>query len=34
MRCLQLAYIPGAERWLQGQAIDIVIPVEYRLVDS
>ena len=34
MQCLQLASIPGAAQWLQGQAIDIVVPVEYRLVDS
>jgi protein TonB len=34
MECLQLASLPGAARWLQGQAIDIVVPVEYRLVDS
>ena len=34
MQCLQLASIPGAALWLQGQAIDIVVPVEYRLVDS
>jgi protein TonB len=32
MHCLQLASIPDATRWLQGQAIDIVVPVEYRLV--
>jgi protein TonB len=34
MECLQLASIPGADRWLRGQAIDIVVPVEYRLVDG
>jgi len=34
MECLQLASLPGAARWLHGQAIDIVVPVEYRLVDS
>ena len=34
MECLQLASVPGAARWLQGKAIDIVVPVEYRLVDS
>jgi protein TonB len=34
VECLQLASIPGAAYWLHGQAIDIVVPVEYRLVDS
>ena len=34
MQCLQFASLPGAVRWLQGQTIDIVVPVEYRLVDS
>ena len=34
MRCLQFASLPGAARWLRGQTIDIVVPVEYRLVDS
>ena len=34
MQCLQLASIPGAAQWLQGHAIDIVVPVEYRLLDS
>ncbi len=34
MECLQLASLPGAAHWLQGQAIDIVVPVEYRLIDS
>ncbi|MGB5177358.1 MAG: energy transducer TonB [Gammaproteobacteria bacterium] len=34
MQCLQFASLPGAARWLQGQTIDIVVPVEYRLVDS
>lgn len=32
--CLQTARIPDAERWLQGESTDIVIPVEYRLVDG
>lgn len=34
MQCLQFASLPGAARWLQGRTIDIVVPVEYRLVDS
>ena len=34
MKCLQLASLPGAAQWLQGHTIDIVVPVEYRLVDS
>jgi protein TonB len=34
LQCLQLARIPGATQWLQGHAIDIVVPVEYRLLDS
>jgi periplasmic protein TonB len=34
LECLQLASLPGAAHWLQGQAIDIVVPVEYRLIDS
>jgi protein TonB len=32
LQSLQLASIPDAEQWMQGQAIDIIIPVEYRLV--
>ena len=31
---LQLVNVPHASRWLNGHAVDIVIPVEYRLVDS
>ena len=34
LQCLQFASLPGAARWLQGRTIDIVVPVEYRLVDS
>jgi protein TonB len=34
VRSLQLASVPRAGRWLNGQAIDIVIPVEYRLLDG
>lgn len=32
LQTLQLASVPDAEQWMQGQAIDIIIPVEYRLV--
>jgi protein TonB len=32
LQSLQLASVPDAEHWMQGQAIDIIIPVEYRLV--
>jgi periplasmic protein TonB len=32
LQSLQLASVPDAEKWMQGQAIDIIIPVEYRLV--
>jgi protein TonB len=32
LQSLQLASVPDAEQWMQGQAIDIIIPVEYRLV--
>lgn len=31
---LQLASLPHATQWLNGQAVDLVIPVEYRLLDS
>ena len=34
MESLQLASVPGAAQWLHGAAIDIVVPVEYRLIDS
>jgi protein TonB len=34
VRSLQLASVPHAGRWLNGRAIDIVIPVEYRLLDG
>ena len=34
LQCLQLASIPGAAQWLQGHATNIVVPVEYRLLDS
>jgi len=32
LQSLQLASVPDAPRWMNGQAIDIIIPVEYRLV--
>jgi len=32
LRSLQLASVPDAEQWMKGRAIDIIIPVEYRLV--
>jgi protein TonB len=32
LQSLQLASIPDAEQWMQGQPFDIIIPVEYRLV--
>jgi protein TonB len=32
VQSLQLANVPDAGQWMQGQAIDISIPVEYRLV--
>ena len=31
---LQMASIPGARQWLHGHSIDMLIPVEYRLLDS
>ena len=34
LQCLQLASIPGAAQWLRGHAINIVVPVEYRLLGS
>jgi protein TonB len=34
LQSLQLASVPDAEKWMQGQAIDIIIPVEYRLVEG
>jgi len=32
LQSLQLASVPDARQWMNGQAIDIIIPVEYRLV--
>jgi len=34
MKSLQLASIPGASQWLHGRSIDMLIPIEYRLLDS
>ena len=31
---LQLASVVQADQWLNGKSVDIVLPVEYRLVDS
>ena len=33
-QALQLARLPHVKQWLNGRAIDIVVPVEYRLLDS
>ncbi len=34
VKSLQLASIPGAGAWLHGRSIDMLVPVEYRLLDS
>ena len=34
LRSLQLAHVPDAAQWLDGEAISIVVPVEYRLIDG
>ncbi|MDX2455872.1 MAG: energy transducer TonB [Gammaproteobacteria bacterium] len=34
LQSLQLANIPDAVQWLDGETVDIVVPVEYRLVDG
>jgi len=34
LQSLQLANIPEAAQWLNGETVDIVVPVEYRLVDG
>ena len=31
---LQLANVPDAAQWLRGRAIDMIVPVEYRLIDG
>ena len=33
-QALQLASLPHARQWLNGQAVDLIVPVEYRLLDS
>ena len=34
MESLQLANIPNAAQWLHGETTNIIIPVEYRLIDG
>ena len=34
LQCLQAANIPDATQWLRGKPADIIVPVEYRLVDG
>jgi len=34
LQSLKLANIPDAAQWLHGETRDIVVPVEYRLIDS
>jgi protein TonB len=34
IKSLQLASIPGARQWLHGHSVDMLIPIEYRLLDS
>jgi protein TonB len=34
LQSLQLANIPGAAQWLHGNAVDIIVPVEFRLIDG
>mgnify|MGYP001555694611 FL=1 len=34
LQSLQLARIPEAAQWLHGETVDIIVPVEYRLVDG
>ena len=34
LQSLQLANVPDATQWLGGKAIDLVVPVEYRLIDG
>lgn len=34
LQALQLASIPDAAQWLHGETADIVVPVEYRLIDG
>jgi len=34
VQSLQLANVPDAAQWLQGEPFDIVVPVEYKLIDG
>ncbi|HAJ92522.1 MAG TPA: hypothetical protein DCO71_07920 [Gammaproteobacteria bacterium] len=34
LQSLQLANVPDAAQWLQGETVDIVVPVEYKLIDG
>ena len=34
LQSLQLANVPDAAQWLHGEAIDIIVPIEYRLIDG
>ena len=34
LQSLQLANVPDAAQWLQGETIDMVVPVEYKLIDG
>jgi len=34
LQSLQLANVPDAAQWLQGKTRDIVVPVEYKLIDG
>jgi len=34
LQSLQLANVPDATQWLGGRAIDLIVPVEYRLIDG
>jgi len=34
LQSLQLGNVPDAAQWLQGKTVDIVVPVEYKLIDG
>lgn len=34
LQSLQLARIPDAAQWLNGETVDMIVPVEYRLIDG
>ena len=34
LQTLQLANVPNAAQWLHGETTNIIIPVEYRLIDG